>query len=152
MSKKTQLLIAIAALAFASTSSAGASQRDNAIVQLSVAPIAALAGDLRPASDVIPSDLGTPSAGNGEQHVAKTGLFSSIKKAAKKVGGAVKSAAKKVGGAAKTVAKKVAGAAKTVAKTVAGVAKTVAKKVASAACKIKVLHKPLSCKPTRVVL
>ncbi len=100
MSKKIQLLIAIAALALAGASSAGASQRDNAVAQPGVAPIAALAGEFRPASDVIPSDLGTPSLGapkygDGEQHIAKTGIFSSIKKAAKKVGGAVKSAAKK---------------------------------------------------------
>ncbi len=89
MSAKIQLLIAIAALAFASASSAGASQRDNAIAQLSVAPIAALAGDIRPASDIVPGDLGTPSLGNAEQPIAKTGLFSSIKNADKKVGGAV---------------------------------------------------------------
>ncbi len=124
MSKKVQFLLAIAALAFASASSAGASQRDNAIVQPGVAPIAALAGEFRPASDVIPSDLGTPSAGNGEQHIAKTGLFSSIKNAAKKV-------AKKVAGAAKTVAKKIAGPIK--------------KAVTTTKCNLV----PLSCKPKR---
>ncbi len=109
MSKKTHLLIAIAALALAGASSAGAGQQSQTLAISSVASIAALAGDLRPASDVIPSDLGMPSVGNGEQHVAKTGLWSSVKKAAKKVGGAVKTAAKKVASAAK----KVGGAIKT---------------------------------------
>ncbi len=136
MSKKIQLLIAFAALAVASASSAGATQRDNSIVQLSVAPIAALAGDIRPASDIVPGDLGTPSAGNGEQHIAKTGLFSSIKNAVKKVGGAVKTAAKKVASGAK----KVAGAVKTAAKKVASAAGKVVMKIA----KNKILRRVLS--------
>ncbi len=97
MSKTLCLLAALAALACAGApAQASPTSHDRA----ATAPVAALAGEFRPASDVIPADLGTPSLGNAEQHIAKTGIWSSVKSAAKKVGGAVKRAAKVVARAA----------------------------------------------------
>ncbi len=101
---------------------------------------APIAQDLRPGAEHLPGAFGSESIESPDNHVVNAGFWSSVKNAAKKVGGAVKKAAKvATKGTSKvlgSVAKVPLDAARKVGKVIAKGAKEIACKGASVAKRI----------------
>ncbi len=141
MSRKSLLMVAAAVLSVTALSSAGGAITRNSS---DVAPIVRELGtNAAPAvfgvrGEAIGAEDITVRADEGsDQHIVQTGLWSSVKKAAKEVGSTVKKAASTVKKAAGTV-KKVAG---TVKNGVAGLGKKVMDAGAKAGSKLPGLAK-----------
>ncbi len=106
---------------------------------------APIAQDLHPGAEHLPGAFGSQSVESPDGHVVKTGVWSSVKNAAKKVGGAVKKAAKAaVKGTSKvvgSVAKVPLDAARKVGKVIGKGAKVIAKGAKEIACKAEQVTK-----------
>ena len=105
----------------------------------------AMTQDVRPGAENLLGAFYAEKVESADSHIVKTGVWSSIKNGAKKVGGAVTKAAKTVASGAKTAATRIGAGYKRVAvdiakskvgKTVAKVAKEGAKKVSTTVKKL----------------